>query len=348
MPPRFSANCAATAASRWRRSAATWRSTTWATTRSMPERIARRWPSRAWWCCTTPCCTTFCSAGSTRRLTSRSSSTTTASGIATWRANCGGGAPPRAPTAAIFATPCCAAPWNEPAPWWCTIPPPSAPSGSTHRRRASSKSRIFSAPRHCPERPKPPATGEPWGRPRRRFSSACSATCANRSASLRFSKRLPGCGAKSREPRCWWRAASSPPTWSGPPPASFRPMASSAAPTSTSASSGSPPSAVDACLNLRYPAAGETSGIAIRLMGIGKPVVVTDSLEYARFPEDACLRVPPGVAERDSLRSHMILLTSMSGAAHAIGQRGAGHIAACHRLEFVGKRYWEVLCECCV
>ena len=106
--------------------------------------------------------------------------------------------------------------------------------------------------------------------------------------------------------------------------------------------------AVDACLNLRYPAAGETSGIAIRLMGIGKPVVVTDSLEYARFPEDACLRVSPGVAERDSLRSHMILLTSMSGAAQAIGQRGAGHIAACHRVELVGKRYWEVLCECCV
>src|SRR6185437_9897437 len=32
---------------------------------------------------------------------------------------------------------------------------------------------------------------------------------------------------------------------------------------------------VDACVNLRYPAAGETSGIAIRLMGLGKPVVLS-------------------------------------------------------------------------
>jgi len=31
--------------------------------------------------------------------------------------------------------------------------------------------------------------------------------------------------------------------------------------------------AVDLCVNLRYPTAAETSGIAIRLMGIGKPVV---------------------------------------------------------------------------
>ena len=52
--------------------------------------------------------------------------------------------------------------------------------------------------------------------------------------------------------------------------------------------------AVDACINLRYPAAGETSGIAIRLMGIGKPVMVTDAEECSRFPEDACIRIPPG------------------------------------------------------
>ena len=51
---------------------------------------------------------------------------------------------------------------------------------------------------------------------------------------------------------------------------------------------------VDACINLRYPAAGETSGVAIRLMGLGKPTLVTDSPECARFPQDACLRIAPG------------------------------------------------------
>jgi glycosyltransferase involved in cell wall biosynthesis len=105
--------------------------------------------------------------------------------------------------------------------------------------------------------------------------------------------------------------------------------------------------AVDACINLRFPAAGETSGIAIRLMGIGKPVMLTDAVEWARFPEDACLRIAPGVAERESLRQHMILLTSMSEVAHAIGQRGARHVREHHRVELIGKQVWDLLCECC-
>jgi len=105
--------------------------------------------------------------------------------------------------------------------------------------------------------------------------------------------------------------------------------------------------AVDACINLRYPAAGESSGITIRLMGIGKPVLVTDAAECARFPEDACLRIAPGVAERESLRQHMILLTSISEVARAIGQRGAAHVGAHHGVERIGKQYWELLCECC-
>ena len=105
--------------------------------------------------------------------------------------------------------------------------------------------------------------------------------------------------------------------------------------------------AVDAAINLRYPAAGESSGIAIRLIGLGKPVMVTDSAECARFPQDACIRIPAGPAEADSLRAHLILLTSMSVVARAIGQRGAGHIREHHRVEPIGIRYWELLSEYC-
>jgi glycosyltransferase involved in cell wall biosynthesis len=105
--------------------------------------------------------------------------------------------------------------------------------------------------------------------------------------------------------------------------------------------------AVDACINLRYPAAGETSGIAIRLMGIGKPVLVTDSLESSRFPEDAVIRIPPGLTEREALRQHIVLLTSMAEVARAIGQRGARHIQAHHRVDLIAKRYWDLLCEFC-
>lgn len=106
-------------------------------------------------------------------------------------------------------------------------------------------------------------------------------------------------------------------------------------------------SAVDACINLRDPGAGETSGIAIRLMGLGKPVMVTAGDAWARFPEGALLPVERGAAERDSLWAHLRLLTSIPEACAAVGQRGAAHIRACHGVEQAGDLYWELLREFC-
>lgn len=106
-------------------------------------------------------------------------------------------------------------------------------------------------------------------------------------------------------------------------------------------------SAVDACINLRYPTAGESSGIAVRMMGIGKPVFLTEGLEIARIPEDACIRIPSGIAEKDSLVHHMILLTSLARVSSAMGLRGAAHVESCHGVKQVGKRYWDLLCASC-
>jgi glycosyltransferase involved in cell wall biosynthesis len=105
--------------------------------------------------------------------------------------------------------------------------------------------------------------------------------------------------------------------------------------------------AVDACINLRYPSAGETSGIVVRMMGSGKPVFVTDSPECLRFPEGACIRIPPGPGERESLRLHMILVSSMSDVVRAIGYRGASHIQTHHRVDAVSKQFWDLLCDFC-
>lgn len=105
-------------------------------------------------------------------------------------------------------------------------------------------------------------------------------------------------------------------------------------------------SAVDACINLRYPAAGETSGIAIRLMGIGKPVIVTAASETSRFPESACLPVDPGVAEEAMLVEYMVWLARFPEDARSIGQRAADHIREFHAFERVARLYWQALQDC--
>jgi len=103
--------------------------------------------------------------------------------------------------------------------------------------------------------------------------------------------------------------------------------------------------ACDACINLRDPAAGETSGIGIRFMGIGKPVIVTAGAETSPFPEDACVRIDPGLAETAGLSDHIRLFTSFPQVASEVGERGAGHVAAHHSVDRVADSYWNLLCE---
>jgi glycosyltransferase involved in cell wall biosynthesis len=102
--------------------------------------------------------------------------------------------------------------------------------------------------------------------------------------------------------------------------------------------------AVDCCLNLRYPGVGETSGIAIRLMGLGKPVIVTDNAENSDFPPATVLRVSAGVAEAEELFDHVLLVTEFPGIAREIGSEARLHIQKCHALEAVARQYWEALC----
>lgn len=102
--------------------------------------------------------------------------------------------------------------------------------------------------------------------------------------------------------------------------------------------------AVDCCLNLRYPGVGETSGIAVRLMGQGKPVIVTDSAENADFPAQTVLRVSSGVAEAAELFDHMSLVTEFPALAREIGSEARLHIQKHHSLDTVARRFWEVLC----
>ncbi len=100
---------------------------------------------------------------------------------------------------------------------------------------------------------------------------------------------------------------------------------------------------VDCCLNLRYPPAGETSGIAIRLMGLGKPVIVTEGPETADIPESACLRVSAGPKETEELFAHMAFIAEFPYLAKDIGQAAASHIRQHHSLESAAMQYLQVI-----
>ncbi|MGC8795074.1 MAG: hypothetical protein ACP5U2_16960 [Bryobacteraceae bacterium] len=101
--------------------------------------------------------------------------------------------------------------------------------------------------------------------------------------------------------------------------------------------------ACDVIVNLRYPAAGETSGVGMTLMGLGKTVIFTAGDETAGLPADACLRVEPGLREQPLLAEYMMWLARFPGYAAEIGRRAAAWVRRYHAPEVVVGRYWELL-----
>jgi hypothetical protein len=102
-------------------------------------------------------------------------------------------------------------------------------------------------------------------------------------------------------------------------------------------------SAVDVCVNLRWPAAGETSGIATRLMGLGKPCIVTSGPEVSRYPAGASFPVDPGAAERDMLTAAMAWLAENPVARREMGRQASAWIARECDLEKVAGQYRQII-----
>jgi glycosyltransferase involved in cell wall biosynthesis len=100
--------------------------------------------------------------------------------------------------------------------------------------------------------------------------------------------------------------------------------------------------ATDVCINLRFPSAGETSGIAISMMGIEKPVIFTAGAETSRFPENACLRLELGPVEDEHLAGLIRWVASDRSALAEIGRRAGAYIGMEHNAAVVAARFWEV------
>ena len=86
--------------------------------------------------------------------------------------------------------------------------------------------------------------------------------------------------------------------------------------------------ACDVCVNLRSPTMGETSGSVIRLLSLGKPVVVSDVGWFAELPDEVALKIPIDAHETESLYAALELLarddgarTAMSSAARELVRR---------------------------
>jgi glycosyltransferase involved in cell wall biosynthesis len=102
---------------------------------------------------------------------------------------------------------------------------------------------------------------------------------------------------------------------------------------------------VDVSVNLRHPTMGETSGIAIRALSLGTPLVVSDVGWFSELPDGAALKVPVDEREVETLAAALELLVTRADARAEMGH-AAGELARSeHELGRVAEAYAAALEE---
>ena len=103
--------------------------------------------------------------------------------------------------------------------------------------------------------------------------------------------------------------------------------------------------AADICINLRYPTGGETSASLLRLLGAGRPTLVSAIGALAELPPGVAAQVDPGPAEGDQILAYCHLLLSRPELAAALGQRARSFVATEHHLARSAEGYARVLAD---
>ena len=101
----------------------------------------------------------------------------------------------------------------------------------------------------------------------------------------------------------------------------------------------------DACVNLRHPTMGETSGSVVRSLSLGKPLVVSDVGWFSELPGDVALKVPVDERELETLEAGLELLVTRADVRAEMGAAGAELARREHDLGRVAELYAAALEE---
>jgi len=101
--------------------------------------------------------------------------------------------------------------------------------------------------------------------------------------------------------------------------------------------------AADICLNLRHPTAGETSASLLRLLGAGKPTLVSASGSFAELPPGVAAQVDLDASEGDLILEYCRLLSARPDLAAAMGAQARAYVAREHTLDGAAISYMRFL-----
>jgi len=103
--------------------------------------------------------------------------------------------------------------------------------------------------------------------------------------------------------------------------------------------------ACDACISLRSPTMGETSGSAIRALSLGRPLVVSDLGWFSELPDEVALKIAPGEEEVPALATALELLASSEAKQRTMSDAAREYVQREHDVDRIAEGYAAALEE---
>jgi glycosyltransferase involved in cell wall biosynthesis len=101
----------------------------------------------------------------------------------------------------------------------------------------------------------------------------------------------------------------------------------------------------DITVNLRWPTMGETSGMAIRALSLGKPLVVSDAAWFSELPDSVAAKVPVDDYEIETLAAVLELLAEDDELRQGLSNAASQYVHREHDLDRVADLYVAALEE---
>lgn len=97
--------------------------------------------------------------------------------------------------------------------------------------------------------------------------------------------------------------------------------------------------AADVCVNLRYPSAGETSASLLRMLGAGRPVIVTDDGPALEIDPACVVRIPVDALEDEYLSEVLALMAQSADIRNAAGEAARQYVRRRHGMDVALNAY---------
>lgn len=105
--------------------------------------------------------------------------------------------------------------------------------------------------------------------------------------------------------------------------------------------------AADACVNLRYPSTGETSASLLRLLGSGRPVLITDDGSGSEVPSHVALKIRPDEYEVDVIEAALFELANSESLRKEVGKAAREWVSREHSMGAAVDGYRRALRAAC-